>query len=177
MIGKAGKRRVRIVGAVFLVVAALAAMLLIGVWDGGNDMTRNVARASPHVLEAEPWPDQVRAVEEAWGEPIPETLTRIGGVDWWSWAEMRRIVLPSENGAPERVLFEGAYRDARVSYRGSFLYRHPHGDPVPADVFDRYVMSHLDDTALVFIAEADTPPVDWFELVPANPHDVRRHLP
>ena len=156
-----------------IAIAAIIAILGLGAfWIGndreGQDVEMNVARPAPEVQQDEPFAEDIAAVEDAWDEPIPEDLHRIGGVDWWGWARMR---LEQTDDGPR---FDGAYRDARVLYVGPFDYRHPEGTPPPKDVFRRYVMSHFDGTALVFREVGEDPPLDHFLLVPAEPERIQR---
>ena len=131
-------------------------------------MSEYLAKASPEVKQYSPFPDEVRAVETAWGAPIPDHLTRIGGVDWWSWAAVRMII------KDDQVTFHGEYWDAKYRYEGEFVYKHPDGAPLPEKVFDNYVMSHISNTEIVFVKNDDSVPRDSFVLAPANPELVEK---
>lgn len=145
----------------------VCAGLLISAQKGDDEMAPSVARALKDVEFHEPFPDEIDAVEKAWNEPIPSNLIRIGGIDWWSWAYIEQTNIGGQLG------FVGAYRDSRILYEGAFVYSHPKELAVPSNVFENYAMSHLDDTALVFIEIGDTPPLGSFVLVPANPENIR----
>ncbi len=126
-------------------------------------MSQIFAQPDPQVAQYEPFPSDIEPVERAWGEPIPDHLDRIGGPDEWGWAQVYR-----DTSDPAGI-FRGEYRNWRVRYKGQFRYLHRDGGAVPEDVFSRYIMSRIDGTALVFSALSDTPPVDYFELVPTDP--------
>jgi hypothetical protein len=131
-------------------------------------MYDRLARPDPDAAAYTPFPDEIASVEAAWGEPIPDQLERIGGVDWWSWAQVEMTI------ADGKASFHGEYRDCSQRYRGPFLYRHPQGAPLPAHPFTDYVMTHLSEDAIVFSKDDDSTPRDYFLLEPADPRLIER---
>jgi hypothetical protein len=154
--------------AAALAAAALAAIIITLTQTGDRHMSQIFAQPDPAVAAHDPFPTEIEKVERAWGEPIPDHLDRIGGVDEWGWAQIYR------DTADPPGLFRGEYRNWRVRYKGTFRYVHRDGGPVPADVLSRYRMTSIDGTAVSFHEISDAPPVDYFELVPTDPALVER---
>ena len=112
-------------------------------------------------------PDEIAAVERAWGESIPDHLIQIGGIDWKGWAFICRDTHDSLG------IFRGEYRDAAISYQGMFRYKHPEGKSMPNRLFDTYFMSHMRREGIVF-RELRLPRKDFFYMEIVNPELVRR---
>jgi hypothetical protein len=146
----------------------LAIAQVVGGTEGEAEMFESHARAAADVANHTPFPDELTAVETAWGEPIPSDLKRIGGVDWWSWANVDMTI------KDQKPVFTGEYLDRVQRYRGVFNYRHPKGMPMPANPFKDYVMSHLSEDAIIFIKDDSSVPRDYFMLEPANPSMIER---
>lgn len=78
----------------------LAALLLLIVMAARLAASPGLARADDatrcfdtHDYAGEgtaPFPYQREAVERVWGEPIPDNLGLVGGVDWFGWAQLCR---------------------------------------------------------------------------------------
>ncbi len=161
-------RQKRFAILLMLGTALAAGVIWLNTQTGETEMSQDFASASSDVAQYEPFPDEIAAVETAWGEPIPDHLVRIGGVDWWSWASVQKIV---QN---DQIIFRGEYRDARLRYRGDFIYQHPQGNQPPEAIFENYIMTHISDIDLVFVKNDDIIPKDNFVLKPANPEAVER---
>lgn len=149
-----------------IAVVSLGAALVYFAQTRDSQMSQIFAQPNPEVAQHEAFPSDIEAVERAWGEPIPDHLDRIGWFDEWGWAQIYR-----ETSDPPGI-FHGEYRNWRVRYRGQFRYVHRDGGPVPDDVFSRYFMGRIDGTAIIFDEVSDTPPVDYFELVPTDPSRI-----
>ena len=156
--------------------AALALAAVLGLLSyrffGENDMSSTEARNHPAVAESAPFDSEIEAVEEAWGEPIPDDLLRIGGVDEWGWARARYRI--EEDG---RLAFEGAYRNWRVRYEGPFVLIGGKDELSTETIFADYAMSHIDGTDLMFVELTEDVPRDTFRLRPAEPERVERSDP
>jgi hypothetical protein len=151
-----------------LAAAALGAIIIYLTQTGDRHMSQIFAQPDPAVATHDPFPTDIEKVERAWGEPIPDHLLRIGGVDEWGWAQVYR------DTADPPGIFRGEYRNWRVRYKGAFRYVHRNGGPAPDDIFSRYLMMSIDGTALIFQEIRDTPPLDYFELVPVDADQIER---
>lgn len=114
-----------------------------------------------------PFPDQMEAVVRAWGEPIPDNLRLVGGVDWFGWARVCR-----HEGDPPGT-FRGEYRDALILYEGTFRHQSSGGDVLPDGLFDDFIVSHYDPGVGLMLGSRADGPLQWFTLVLAEPHRLR----
>ncbi len=132
-------------------------------------MVKNCAKNWEYLYEL-PFPDDIEAVIEAWGEAIPDDLLLIGGLDWFSWAKICKHDDLTTN------MFFGEIRDQSINYKGRFVY-----DPVknqnlslPQDIFFRFYMSHLIGAEVVFIEKEKKQNPRRIILTPIDPDGYRQ---
>jgi hypothetical protein len=111
--------------------------------------------------------EEIKEVEDAWGEPIPNYLIQIGGIDWYSWASVYH-----DPNDPSHI-FRGEFRDKGNLYKGRFEYSHPDGMSLPNKPLQNFYMSHISSGHLIFSAihPKDGNPENGFyhfELVPVD---------
>jgi len=121
---------------------------------------------STEMANFEPFPEDIAAIETAWGSPIPPDLQLIGGVDEIGYA----LVSFDETSG----MFRGTFLNYRVRYSGDLRYEHPQGNQLPDLDKGCYVISHIDNDQLVMGQDTTTPPRDWFYLVPTDPTAIER---
>ena len=107
---------------------------------------------------AEPFDDDIAAVVEAWGEPIPNHLELVGGPAEWGWAAMRYEIEDGE------LRFFGEFRNWRYRYIGEFSLFGGKTDLSAETIFTDYRMSSIDTDAVLFSEIKGTAPVDYFRL-------------
>ena len=117
----------------------------------------------------EPFDDDIAAVVEAWGEPIPDHLELVGGPAEWGWAAMRYEV----DG--EVLRFFGEFRNWRYRYKGEFLFGGK-SELGAETVFADYYMSSIDTDAILFSQTQGAPPTDYFRLRAKDPDQIEDKL-
>lgn len=147
-----------------LVIGATLVALWLGKGEGSgeNDMEITYAKPSPEVAEHEPFPSEIAAVEEAWGEPIPDELTRIGGVDGWSWARIWRD--PKDPPG----LFHGEFRDKTSRYEGPLRLSSADPEVLGNAPLQTFYMQNIDANGVHFIEAEGEPPLRYFTLEPVD---------
>ncbi len=152
-----------------LTVGALATLKTIAV-----NRESVLQPAPPNCISAlddgyEAFASEISLVEDSWGQPIPEDLHRIGGLDWWGWARVCR-----EDG-----VWRGAYWDQLLRYEGRFEFVTADGAPAGFDPVGSYYLSHYDRERglLLYRIEPEEPPVSYYFMRLAEPDLLERWQP
>lgn len=153
--------------AALVVCGALTAVLLASWQEAGpqgNETSNGLiyAKASPKVAEVAPFPEDIAEVERKWGEPIPDELIRIGGVDQWSWAQVWRDPLDPPG------LFHGAFRDRLNRYEGPLRLVGTDFDVLGPTPLRHFYMTSVDSGGVNFTEAEAEPPSKYFTLEPIN---------
>ena len=153
----------------------LAGLIGIGVWaskDGpllpGDDRETNMIEIgnTDWARAFTVFPDDIEEIERIWGEPLPDHLMFIGGLDWPAWGYVYRD--PSDPAGR----FRGESRDRMHLYKGSYRYDHPSGRPFDEIDPTEFEVTGLDGATLILHRRDQAPPVEYFHLVPEAPEDV-----
>lgn len=127
-----------------------------------------VLRTTDWARQFKPFTDDVEEIGQIWGEPLPERLLFIGGLDWPAWGYFYR-----DPGDPSGIVW-GEARDRAHLYVGSYRYVLPEQLPVDEISLDDFEISGLDGDRVILHRRNQPPPVDYFFLEPTDPGRIRR---
>ena len=88
----------------------------------------------------------IAEVEDIWGEPIPDHLNQIGGLDLFSWASIYHL----DTDPPQ--IFRGEFRDRMGLYKGSFKYYQQDNRPLPEHPLRDFFMDYIVNGEVYFSA-------------------------
>ncbi|MCF6256516.1 MAG: hypothetical protein L3J98_09005 [Gammaproteobacteria bacterium] len=155
-----------VLGLIVAVVWGVITYLEVDLQSGGDKMS--ILQTTDWAAEFKPFSDDVEEMNQIWGEPLPEHLVFIGGLDWPAWGYFYR-----DSNDPPGVI-RGEARDRTHLYSGRYKYTHPEGVPVGEIDFGDFEISGLDGERLILHRRNQPPPVEYFYLEPTDPDRIRR---
>lgn len=114
-----------------------------------------------------PFEDDVAEIERIWGEPLPEHLMFVGGLDWPAWGHF--YYDPSDPPG----LIRGEARDRAHLYQGLYQLLDPNGLARQDIQLEAFEVSGMDGSRVILHRRDQPPPVDYVYLMPHAPEAVR----